>query len=391
MSSTDATLRLPKLPELAKEDVEAVRSFLPGKLLGRTAALLSLVLLVLGFAVAVDQGLRQLLNTILPLTPWQRIALLVGLPALVIATQLLVEWNAGRVRHKLQRLVLQPAAVPEGYFRIGPYRDTAEDRLRFDRADRAHEKVLDWIKRSATTGMPLYLTGNSGSGKSSLLSAYVIPALRQEGWTVIEARTGQDPQTALHSALARLPALSAPPSKAAPAAREVIKPAVRQTGDRSLLLVLDQFEEFLILGKPEQQQRFVALVEDLRPASLGRLCLLLALRSDYQTLLDDLGLPPLRQGENYYQVGRFTIGAATRFMERSDLGLQPDALKQLLDSAAAMDQTPGLVRPITLNVLGYVLSTGQATAPALDAQRIVRLYIEQTVSQPGAQLGSPGP
>ena len=40
-------LELPKLPTINKADIEAVRSFLPGKLLGRTAALLSLVLLVL--------------------------------------------------------------------------------------------------------------------------------------------------------------------------------------------------------------------------------------------------------------------------------------------------------------------------------------------------------
>jgi hypothetical protein len=69
-------------------------------------------------------------------------------------------------------------------------------------------------------------------------------------------------------------------------------------------------------------------------------------------------------------------------MEQSGLGLQPDALKQLLDSAAVMDETPGLVRPITLNVLGYVLATGQGSAPSLDAQQLVRLYIEQTINQP---------
>ena len=43
-------IELPKLPELDKEDIKAVRSFLPGKLLSRTAALLALAVLVLGFA-----------------------------------------------------------------------------------------------------------------------------------------------------------------------------------------------------------------------------------------------------------------------------------------------------------------------------------------------------
>jgi len=40
---------LPKLPELDAEDVKAVRSFLPGKLLSRTAWVLALVVLVLAF------------------------------------------------------------------------------------------------------------------------------------------------------------------------------------------------------------------------------------------------------------------------------------------------------------------------------------------------------
>jgi hypothetical protein len=30
-------------------------------------------------------------------------------------------------------------------------------------------------------------------------------------------------------------------------------------------------------------------------------------------LLDDVGLPSLRHGDNFYQVGRFTIAAATGF------------------------------------------------------------------------------
>ena len=102
----------------------------------------------------------------------------------------------------------------------------------------------------------------------------------------------------------------------------------------------------------------------------------------YQTLLEDLGLPPLRHGENFYQVGRFTFGTASKFFERSDIGLQPNALNHLLNSAAVMDETPGLVRPITLNVLGYVMTAGHGAAPSLDAGQLVRLYIEQTVNQP---------
>ncbi len=45
---------------------------------------------------------------------------------------------------------------------------------------------------------------DSGSGKSSVLSAFVLPALRDAGWTVVEARAWQDPETALREAIVKL-------------------------------------------------------------------------------------------------------------------------------------------------------------------------------------------
>ena len=81
----------PKLLELDKKDVEAVRSFLPGKVLGRTAALLALVVLVLGFAGSLDVGLERFLG--FPLEPpWLKYTVLIGLPVLIVGAQILAEW-----------------------------------------------------------------------------------------------------------------------------------------------------------------------------------------------------------------------------------------------------------------------------------------------------------
>ena len=66
----------------------------------------------------------------------------------------------------------------------------------------------------------------------------------------------------------------------------------------------------------------------------------------------------------------------------SGLDLQIEAKNRLLNSATELDETPGLVRPITLNVVGYVLASGQTAAPSLDAGQLIRRYIEQTVNQP---------
>jgi hypothetical protein len=158
---------------------------------------------------------------------------------------------------------------------------------------------------------------------------------------------------------------------------------VTKRTDGRLLLVLDQFEEFMILAEPEARERFATLITNLRINPVKGARLLLALRSDYQTALADVGLPLLRQDENWVQVGRFTLAAAKRFVEGSGLDLQSEALDRILISAAEMDETPAMVRPITLNVIGHVLAQGLGAAPSLEADRLVRRYIEQAVEQPG--------
>ena len=112
------------------------------------------------------------------------------------------------------------------------------------------------------------------------------------------------------------------------------------------------------------------------------LVLLLVLRSEYQVPLEEIGLPLLRSGENLFQVGRFIFPAANAFLKRSGLNLHADAIDRLLTSSAELDETPGMVAPITLNVIGHVLASGKATASSLEAGILVRRYIERTVEQP---------
>jgi hypothetical protein len=376
------------LPKLDKEEVSAVRSFLPGKLLSRTTTVLSTLLPVtLAFlhALGVFHGIVLPDLEIWRDHPWLTFLILCGFSILAVVVQVFVERHAKWVQRTLQALAMRSGAEQSGYFRIGPYVNTAEDRIRFNRADRAHEKVLMWLQRSAR--VPLYLTGDSGSGKSSLLSAFVLPTLRERGWTVVETRAWQDPEGALRDALARLLRARRHQPPENPDLRSFIEAAARPNA--RLLLVLDQFEEFVMLGKQPEQQAFSMLVADLQSKPIKGVSVLLVLRSDYQIFLEDIGLPLLQYNENLFQVGRFTHAAATDFLARSGLELQPKAIDVLLASAAELDETPGLVRPITLNVIGYVLATGKAVVPSVDAGQLVRLYIEQTVRQPAIRDFAP--
>ncbi|QJY46712.1 helix-turn-helix domain-containing protein [Pseudonocardia broussonetiae] len=110
--------------------------------------------------------------------------------------------------------------------------------------------VLDGL--DAATG-PLVVVGASGSGKSSVLRAGVVPALR--------ARPGT-------AALVRTPGRA--PLDVLAAVRDELDPAVRT------VLVVDQFEELFAPAVPEHDRAaFVAALADL-PAAV-----VLALRADF--------------------------------------------------------------------------------------------------------------
>jgi uncharacterized protein (UPF0264 family) len=61
------------------------------------------------------------------------------------------------------------------YFYVGPYSESR--RQRYDRADGVHKEVLTWLR--GTREPVVVLSGLSGTGKISLLEAFVIPELRE--------------------------------------------------------------------------------------------------------------------------------------------------------------------------------------------------------------------
>jgi hypothetical protein len=105
---------------------------------------------------------------------------------------------------------------------------------------------------SATVAQRGYLSGASGVGKSSLLSAAVLPQLHDAGWTVVETRLFGDPAERLRkAALEDERIFKRKPTNANELSlRELLKIAAEATAKTHatpLLLVIDQFEEFLIL------------------------------------------------------------------------------------------------------------------------------------------------
>ncbi|MFI9011378.1 helix-turn-helix domain-containing protein [Actinosynnema sp. NPDC053489] len=162
----------------------------------------------------------------------------------------LAEWLAAW--HRVRRA---PGPAPDG---PEPYRGLAgfqrEDGEWFFGREAVVAEVVDRIRAARGRGGLQVVVGPSGSGKSSLLRAGVIPALDAGEWTAVVLQPGADPLAALAAALPE-----------------------RHDG---LVLVVDQFEETFTACPDEEVRRgFVAALREL--ATTGRAVVVLALRADF--------------------------------------------------------------------------------------------------------------
>ncbi|AUX42651.1 ATPase AAA [Sorangium cellulosum] len=149
----------------------------------------------------------------------------------------------------------------------------------------------------------LAIAGASGVGKSSLVRAGVIPALKRsgEGWEALVLRPGREPMAALvelfsHPAVTlsadvqELAPQGGAAARAALATRLGAEPgllgaALRAWANRTqkrLLLFIDQFEELITLGAPaEARAAFLACLEGIADDASSPLRVVLSVRSDF--------------------------------------------------------------------------------------------------------------
>jgi hypothetical protein len=201
--------------------------------------------------------------------------------------------------------LLETQAVPPCPYRgLLAFREQDANRY-FGREDLV-DRLVDRLASSSFLG----LVGPSGSGKSSLAFAGVIPRLRQrQDWVVADLRpgTGSSPLAALASALLPLldPGLTETgrlvqiPELAAVLGEgrlgDVVERVLERADATRLLLVIDQFEELLV-HRPDVARQFIdALVQatasPVEPAS-PTLTVLLTMRADFLAqALDHAALP----------------------------------------------------------------------------------------------------
>jgi hypothetical protein len=254
---------------------------------------------------------------------------------------------------------ISSGSATTGYFKVMPYGDTPTDQANFDRADLAHKQIKDWL--ATTKDSIVYLTAVSGAGKSSLLNAYVIPQLRNSGAMVsITVRSFDDPLAAVHSRLLTQGQVWEKPPMGTNDVRQLLEKAADHLGKRRLLIIFDQFEEFLLMleRKPSSMQATQDFLSSLVKHPIAGMTVLIVMRSDYVGMLHDFvkcaSLPEINYS-HWRTISAFRERDARAFLEKSGLDIEPNLEDEVFKQIRMVEESDGLVRPITLNMVGMIL------------------------------------
>ena len=163
----------------------------------------------------------------------------------------------------------------------------------------------------------LLVMGPSGSGKSSVVQAGLMPHLRKgsvpgsDRWGIMVARPADRPFDHLERA-----GLRGAYSGLADAVRGWLD---RSQGQEKLLLILDQFEEFLVTCPPELRRKFWSALKDLLDSDI-EICVIAVMRDDfYSRFADDAPTEVLA----WTQRGFFQVGSNLEYEELQEIIREP--------------------------------------------------------------------
>ncbi len=161
------------------------------------------------------------------------------------------------------------------------------------------EDLIDWVGRAPFVAV----VGASGSGKSSVVRAGFIPALRRgappgsHSWSVVAMRPGERPLEALAAGLSEVSVDPLEPFMGDDL--DLLRAAATIGGDDTgLLLLVDQFEElFTITEDAEDRARFVRNIVEAVADPSSMMSVVVTLRADYlDRALDQPGLADVLSG-----------------------------------------------------------------------------------------------
>lgn len=222
------------------------------------------------------------------------------------------------------------------------YFEEADAELFFGR-----EKLVDELVRRVEASRTVFITGPSGSGKSSLVRAGLIHALKRgnikssERWLYATMKPGRDPIESLALSFSRLksPELGNffRQNRNNPGALlECAESALGDSKNQRLVLFIDQFEEiFTQVNHEEERMTFLNLLTHAADAVNGRVILLFAMRSDFVpncAVYPELNATLSRQ---FIQIGSMQpeelVSAIAQPALRVGLKIEPELIAQIIN------------------------------------------------------------
>jgi hypothetical protein len=254
-------------------------------------------------------------------------------------------------------LTLPPA--PELTFTNNPWRglnsyDAADKDLFFGR-----DAQIAALREHVDARPLTVVLGASGTGKSSLVKAGLVPRLVADGWHVLPImRPGSSPLKALAQAIdapylatATMMVASARQSTS-DAIRSRLRELLSEQDGGSVALVIDQFEEMITLARSDERDEALALLGRLQDEHGTALHLVITLRSDFEPNFDRTAF-----GDRW-RSGRFVVQPMSRDDLRAVIEM-PAARRVLYFDPSALVETlldEVIATPGVLPLLSFALS-----------------------------------
>ena len=209
------------------------------------------------------------------------------------------------------------------------------------------EKLVDDLASRVKESRTVFVTGPSGSGKSSLVRAGLIHALKQgaikgsDRWQYATMKPGRDPFESLANAFSRLksPELGNYFRKNANQVNvlhECAESTLTDNKNQRLVLFIDQFEEvFTQIGKEEDRVVLLNLLTHVATVENGRVIILFSMRSDFVS--NCATYPQLNSllNQQFVQIGAMQpedlVSAIAQPALRVGLRIDPDLIAQIIN------------------------------------------------------------
>ena len=205
---------------------------------------------------------------------------------------------------------LQRSATSCPYKGLAAYQP--EDANRFY----GREVLIDELVRRLQLQKVLVVGGPSGSGKSSLVRAGLIPAIKagaimgSERWRIVLLTPGRDPMAELHFQLGRAlpegarPAVSLEELMARPSLARHLGQA--DEANRPILVCIDQFEELFTLAPVAQRNKLIEALSAMTDPAHSSVRLVIAVRADFYAACAQIPWLAERISDNQVLVGPMT-------------------------------------------------------------------------------------